>query len=167
VPVQVPISEDISGINGVARQMGTDDMDKEVIIGSYGGMRSVPRHFNSGQYGVIRRIVTDNYNTRVELFRLGEELDHAPFEIPDRFVKYVEWWALYRAYGTPGEGENTKLSDHYMSRYKNGVEMVKKRVNAVMRERSIAMGSKRVTSRDGYLQHFPANMGYARPFGRG
>jgi hypothetical protein len=111
-------------------------------------------------------LVKDDNNTRVEYFRLGKDLSQHPFELPDRVVKYVEWWAMYRAYSTPGEGENKKLADHFQMRFFAGVEQVKNRVRVTMRERTIAMGSKRTTGRDAYLQHFPADYGYGRPYRR-
>lgn len=167
VPVRVVSTEEINGIYGVIRQLTTDNLGDEPIIGSYGGLRSVPRHFCSGQYGVVRRVVSDNDATRVELYRLGKNLDQYPFEIPDRSVKYVEYWAMHRAYSQPGEGENKKMADHYKARFEAGVETLKQRVKTIMRERTIAMGSKRETSIDPYLAHFPVDMGYGRPFRRG
>jgi hypothetical protein len=127
----------------------------------------VPRHFSGQQYGVVRRIVPDAANTRVEYYRLGQDLTNAPFELPNRCVKYVVWWAMARAYSTPGEGENKKLAAHFEQRYRQGVDTLKKRIQAVNAERTVTMGSKRSTGRDGYLQHFLANYGYSRPFGRG
>lgn len=167
VPVRVIPPDEISGVYGGIRRVTSYGMDEEPLIGSYGGLRSVPRHFNSGQYGGIRRIVPDDNATRVEVFRLGDDLDETPYEVPDRAVKYIEWWAMYRAYGMPGEGENKKLADHFKQRFEQGVETIKSRVQSTMRERTIAMGAKRETSRDAYLEHFPADFGYSRPFNRG
>jgi hypothetical protein len=167
VPVTVVDTVSYSGVHGVIRQTDEYALSGETIVGSYGAMRVIPRHFSGQQYGVIRRIVPDAANTRVELYRLGNELTDAPFEIPDRAVKYVKWWVMARAYSQPGEGENKKLAIHFKERFKQGVDTIKNRINTVNRARTIAMGSKRSTGRDGYLQHFPANYGYSRPFGRG
>jgi hypothetical protein len=167
VPVTVVSSVEISGLHGGMRVVTEYGLEDEPVIGVYGGVRVVPRHFSGNQYGGIRRIVSDDNATRVELYRLGKNLDNHPFEIPDRSVKYVEWWAMHRAYSKPGEGENKKLADHFSARFEQGVQTVKTRVRTIMRERSIAMGSKRETARDGYLEHFPANYGYSRPFRRG
>lgn len=166
VPVTVNQAEEISGIYGGIRQITSYDLSSEPIIGSYGGVRVVPRHFCGSQYGGLRRLVKDDANTRVEYFRLGKNLDNHPFELPHRMVKYVEWWAMHRAYSTPGEGENKKLADHFQMRYYTGLEQLKTRVKTTMRERTIAMGAKRGTILDSYLQHFPADYGYSRPFRR-
>jgi hypothetical protein len=167
VPVTVVSTEEITGTYGAIRRITSYNLEDEPVIGSYGALRVVPRHFCGDQYGVVRRIVPDDDATRVELYRLGKDLDHHPFEIPDRAVKYVEWWAMHRAYSTPGEGENKKLADHFLARFEQGLQTMKMRIRTTMRERTIAMGSKRETGRDGYLEHFPANYGYGRPFRRG
>lgn len=148
----------------------TYDLTDEVVIGSYGSIRALPGHMATGtQYGVIRRVIPDGPGdeaTRVEFYRLGKSLGDHPFEIPDRMVKYVIWWALYRIYGVPGEMENKKLSDHFKMRYELGIGRLKTRIRDAMRERTIAMGSKRTNIRDNYLEHFPADYGYKRPFRR-
>lgn len=167
IPAFQTTTEEITGTHGVVRQMTSYEMDQEPVIGSYGVIRSVPRHFVCGsQYGAVRKLVEDDNNTRVEMFRLGKPLGEAPFEIPDRMVKYAIWWALSRAYSMPGESENPKLSEHYKQRFLAGVDRLKNRINSVNRDRAIAMGSKRTHIKDNYLEHFPADYGYARPFRR-
>jgi hypothetical protein len=155
--------------HGVIRAWTDDSLgyENEPTIGSWGITRSIPQHFVSGsQFGGMRRLVTDGHKTRVEYYRLGKPLDKHSFEIPDRMVKYVQWWALHRVYGTPGEGENQKLAEHYKMRFSMGIDRLKTRINSVMRERTIQMGSKRTSNRDAYLEHFPADFGYSRPFRR-
>ncbi len=166
--VGVPVAElptvAISGIYGAMRQCTEIGFDSEPTIGEYGVIRSIPRHFAGNQYGGIKRVVSDDLSTRVEVFRLGKELTSHPFEIPDRAVRYVEWWAMYRAFSEPGHGENSELAAHFKQRFEYGLEVMKKRVNSMMRERTIALGSKRTGRRDSYLEMFPADYGYKRPF---
>lgn len=165
VPVMRLPSEEVSGIYGAVRQISSYSFDQELVLGEYGVIRQVPRHFATGnQYGVIRRIVPDDRATRVEYFRLAKPLSEGHFELPDRVVRYIEWWVMHRAYSEPGEGENKDLASHFKNRYQNGVMALKKRINAVNRERTIAMGSKRHSHRDSYLEMFPADYGYKRPF---
>lgn len=153
--------------HGGIRQVTSYDMDVETVVGSYGGVRVVPMHFASGsQYGGVRKFVGDLNNTRVEYYRLGKPLDEAPFEIPDRMVKYAQWWALHRVYSLPGENESPKLAEHFKMRFLAGVERLKSRINSVNRDRAISMGSKRTHIKDNYLEHFPADYGYSRPFRR-
>jgi len=165
----LPTSDyETSGTFGGVRQVTSWDFDDEPVIGNFGGIRQVPAHFNSGQYGGIKQIVHDQNSTRVEYFRLGRNLDSEGFELPDRYVRYVEWWAMYRAFSTPGDGEDKKMAGHFKMRFNAGVERVKKRIKAVMDERTAAMGQKRLGERDSYLERFPVNYGYGRPFrGRG
>jgi len=166
VPVRELPTVTISGIFGGIRAFTDDefDYDDEVVVGTYGGVRQVPQQFASGQYGGVRKIIPDANATRVEYFRLGKNLRAHPFEIPDRYVRYVEWYALYRAYNTPGEGEDKALADHYMQRFQMGIEKMKKRVDDEMKERAQAMGTKRLGKLDSYLERFPSNYGYKRPF---
>ena len=167
--VGVPVSRlpvvSISGIYGPLRRITDYGLDQELVLGNYGAIRSLPRQFSTGsQYGMIRRIVPDDDATRVELFRLGNPITEHPFEIPDRAVRYIEWWTMYRAFSEPGEGENAELADHFRQRFENGLAMIKRRVNAINRERTMAMGAKRLTKRDNYLEMFPSDFGYKRPF---
>ncbi len=160
---------DLAGSRGfVAGQASyTTQWTITLPIPVYGFYRQVPQQFASGtQYGFIRRIVPDDKATRVELSRIGKDLIDHPYEIPDRAVNYVESWAMARAYGLPGEGENTVLADHFTKRYQLGVKITKDRVNNADRERTIAIGRKRQNIRDNYLEHFPADYGYSRPFRR-
>lgn len=165
VPVRRLSTQEISGVRGGIRQITDYSFDQELVLGNYGVIRQVPRQFAGGnQYGVIRRIIPDDRATRVELFRLAKPLSEGQFEIPDRAVRYVEWWVMHRAYSLPGEGENKSLAEHFKNRFNAGVDTLKRRVNAVNRERTIAMGGKRTTHRDGYLEMFPADYGYKKPF---
>jgi hypothetical protein len=155
---------EISGTYGAVRALDTlHGFDAEPISGTYGVIRSMPRHFASGsQYGIIKRIVPDDLATRVELFRLGNPMtEQDAFEIPDRAVRYVEWWAMYRAYSTPGEGEDGKLAELFKGRYAEGVKRLKNRVDTAMNERTIQMGSGRSSRRDDYLTHMPSTYGYS------
>jgi hypothetical protein len=148
---------------GVIRTVSDWGFDTEAVSGTYGIIRGVPRHFQSGRFGGARVIIPDDDALRIEYYRLGRSLQSEPFEIPDRAVRYCEYWALYRAYSSPNEGEEKKLAEHYKARYSAGADRMKKRINAQMAERTIAMGGKRQRFVDGYLSLFPGDYGYARP----
>jgi len=152
--------------HGVIRSVTDYEMDTEDVIGSWGVIRSVPGHFASGRFGGLRKIVIDDTATRVELYRTGRSLKSEPFEVPDRVVRYIEWWAMSEAYSSPGAGEDKVLADHYRARYQIGVVRLKKRMNDAMDARTIAMGAKRHGHRDTYLSRFPPDYGYKRPFRR-
>ncbi len=152
-----------TGYFGVIRTISDWGFDTEEISGTYGIIRGVPRHFPSGRFGGARVIIPDDNALRVEYYRLGRSLKSEPFEIPDRAVRYCEYWALYRAYSSPNEGEEKKLADHYKARYTSGAARMKKRIKAEMDERTITMGGKRQSYQDSYLSLFPGDYGYARP----
>lgn len=166
VPVRTIEPETISGIYGGVRKLTSYGYDSEPLIGSYGGIRSIPQHFmaSSQQYGGMKRITPDTNATRVEFYRLGRNLKQHPFEIPDRAVRYCEWWALHRAYSTPGEGEDKLLAEHYRMRHEMGSNRIKERVKDIMKERIRGMGTRRLGERDSYLERFPSDYGYKRPF---
>jgi hypothetical protein len=166
VPVRTIEPEEISGIYGGLRQITSYDYDQETVIGTYGGIRSLPQHFftSSQQYGGFKRIVPDSNATRVELFVLGGDLKKGPFKVPDRCVKYCEWWALHRAYSTPGEGEDKALADHYKYRFDTGVGRIKARAREILKEHTYGMGTRRLGKLDSYLERFPSDYGYKRPF---
>ena len=162
----------ISGTYGFIRAFSEseydyDDETYQTTNSGFGMIRQVPKEFVGGeqQYGFPRRVIQDSNATRVEIFRLGKRLsENATFEIPDRAVKYCEWWALHRAYSEPGEGEDRKMADHYRSRFDMGVKRIKNRLKAVNKERTGGMGRRRLGSRDSYLQMFPSDYGYKTPF---
>jgi hypothetical protein len=171
VPTRTIEPETISGTYGPIRAVTgtTYDYDDETVIANNGGfgiMRSVPQHFmtSSQEYGGFRRITPDSNATRVEFYRLGQDLKKHPFEVPDRVVKYCEWWALHRAYSTPGEGEDKALAEHYKMRYEMGRDRIKARANNIMKEHTRGMGRRRLGRLDSYLERFPSSYGYSRPF---
>ena len=173
VPVRQVSTVDITGVYGFVRAATANeywtDADGTPVCtqDGCGVIRQVPQHFPTNQYGMVRRIINDERATRVELFRLGHDprsMGH--FEVPDRVVKYIEWWAMYRAFSTPGEGENRELAAHFKSRFEMGKQRLSKRVNEVMRERVFAMGTKRLGKLDSYLERFPTDYGYKTPFRR-
>jgi hypothetical protein len=172
VPVSAVSPIEISGTWGAIRAFTGDtdfDWSGETVVapdGGYGVIRSVPREFvsESQQYGAPRRVVEDTNATRVEYYRLGKPLSGHAFEVPNRFVKYVEWWALHRAYSQPGEGEDKRLAEHYKGRFEEGVQRLINRKKDVTKERAYGMGQRREGSVDSYLERFPSNYGRKRPF---
>ena len=173
IPVRRISPYTITGVFGFMRAATEDEYwtnADETVIGTQGGygiIRQIPQHFPTGQYGMVRRIVDDGRATRVEIFRRGKDLrELGHFEVPDRVVKYIEWWAMYRAFSTPGEGENKELAEHFKARFEMGKERLKKRTNDVMRERVYAMGQKRLGKLDSYLERFPTDYGYKTPLRR-
>lgn len=109
--------------------------------GSWGTLREIPEHFPMGApYGVPRRLYSDDSNTRVEYFRLGKDLDEYLFELPDRFVKYVEFYAQAKALERDGPGQDLALSNHFMGRFGDGVSRMASRMAEMKRSRVGAIG---------------------------
>jgi len=114
---------DVDGTYGLLRSAEDEDgLGGWAPIGSWGVLRAIPEHFPmGGQYGIPRRLYSDEDNFRMEYFRLGKNLAEYPFELPRRFVKYVEYYAESKALERDGPGQDLALSQHFMQRFEDGV----------------------------------------------
>ena len=105
------------------------------IVGNWGGMTLDTEEFPAGgPWGSPTRTHPDLNNTRVELYRLGRELRSYGFEIPDNYVRYVEFWACSRALRREGPSQDLELADHYKDRFELGVDRLRERVRRVQTE---------------------------------
>jgi hypothetical protein len=114
---------DVTGTFGLLRDAeDTDGFGTWAPIGSWGVLREIPEHFPMGaQYGIPRRLYSDEDNTRVEYFRLGKSLDENATELPPRYMKYAEYYAQAKALERDGPGQDLKLSAHFVERFAEGV----------------------------------------------
>lgn len=119
---------DVTGFYGVEV---SDDDYTGVVIGDWGALAYDPENFPmGGPWGAPARLHPDTNNTRVELSRLNLDLDGHVFDIPDSYIKYVEFWACSRALRRDGPGQDIKLADHYAERFELGIDrMLKRRRN--------------------------------------
>ena len=133
----------VSGTFGLLRSAGdADGFGTWAPIGSWGVLKEVPEHFPMGApYGIPRRLYSDTNNTRVEYFRLGKDLDEYAFELPDRFAKYVEFYAQSKALERDGPGQDAALAQHFMGRFQDGVRRMVLRLSENKRSRLSAIGS--------------------------
>lgn len=133
----------VSGTYGILRNAGdTDGLGTWEPTGSWGCLREVPEHFHmGGLYGIPRREYSDVANVRVEYFRLGKDLGQYSFDLPDRFVRYVEHYAQAKALERDGPGQDLALSQHFMQRFDDGVSRTIKRLSEHRRSRGGAIGS--------------------------
>lgn len=95
--------------------------------------------------GTIRLInvpAANGSNTILEYFRRGATLsaDGTLLEIPDYYSDYVVWYALARAYEREGRGQDSEMSQHYQSRYSEGVARVKRRKSQALSSRTGVFG---------------------------
>jgi len=135
------------------------------FIGDTGILRSAADDFPArGPWGFPRRRRSDDDTTRLEYYRLGRPLDQYDFEIPDRFVRYVEWWGLHRAYSKDGPGEDGKLAEHYRARFELGVQRLGKRATETNRARVVMMGGGSRGRMPPPMGRPPSNYGPTRPF---
>jgi hypothetical protein len=100
-----------------------------VLFGTWGDLREIPEHFPMGaQYGIPRRLYSDDANTRVEYFRLGKDWDENGSELPERFLKHVEYYAQAKCLERDGPGQDLKLAGHFMERFDSGVRRMVRRL---------------------------------------
>jgi hypothetical protein len=158
---------DFSGSRGFLRvangnEFGTD----EDIIGTRGILRVAPEHFPSGRRGGIKAVHRDGANVRVEMFRKGV-FPEEEFEIPDRYVKYLEYYAIAKALHRESAGQDLKLSEHFMLRFESAVARTTKRMALVQQERmgTLGPGGRRLAREN--LQHLPWQYGENMPFREG
>lgn len=79
----------------------------------------------------------DTNNTRVEYFARGAALsvDGSTFEIPDRYVKYIRHFAMFRALERKGDGQDLELAQHWGQRFEQGQQRIRERMARVERTR--------------------------------
>lgn len=134
---------DVSGTYGLLRDAeDTDGLGTWSPMGSWGVLREIPEHFPmGGQYGIPRRLFSDTANTRVEYFRTGNLLEEYPYELPERFAKYVEFYAMAKTLERDGPGQDIKLAGHFMERFSEGVRRMVVRLSENRRSRISKIGS--------------------------
>jgi hypothetical protein len=81
------------------------------------------------------------------------------FEIQDRYLKYLEHFAMAMAFARKGPGQDMKMAGHYMARYEAGVERVKARGRAAGRAMSYSLGSETELRRRPPRAQLPWNYG--------
>jgi hypothetical protein len=110
--------------------------------GGFGILRvSGGDHPANGTWGTPRRIHPHTDNTKVEVFRLGRNLEeYGTFELPEAYLKYIFFYAMAQLLRRDGPGQNTELADYYMSRFEHGVLRMNRRENRMMPEYEGALG---------------------------
>ncbi len=136
------ISSDGDGIKKFRLYRAPESVEADPSSDEFG----VPRQmdFEAGSdsaYGIPRRINFDESsqaygsprvlgvsNLILEFSRKGQPLTDASFEIPDRFVRYVKDYAMWRCLRIVGPGQDLDLAEHYRQRFEAGVRVTKNRV---------------------------------------
>jgi hypothetical protein len=152
-----------TGTFGLLRSTGdTDGFGTWAPIGSWGVLREIPSHFPmGGQYGIPRRLYSDENNVRVEYFRLGKDLDEYALELPARFAKYVEFYAQAKALERDGPGQDAALAQHFMGRFGDGVRRMVLRLGENKRSRLSAIGASGKRPTKPGLARLPYRYGHA------
>jgi len=120
----------------------TDGLGTWAPAGSWGVLREIPEHFPmGGQYGIPRRLFSDDSNTRIEYWRLGKDPNEYAFELPARFMKYPEFYAVSKCLERDGPGQSMELAAHFMERFADGVTRMVRRLGECKRAVSGKIGA--------------------------
>ena len=117
-----------------------------------------------GQWGTPTRVHPQKLNIVAEISRLGRNLDHHTFEIPDAYLKYVYFFAAGRALERVGPGQDLELSKHYYDRYEAGVARLRRKKQDMNAERVGAFGGSPLGEYNFGLGDPQAPYPYGRPF---
>lgn len=139
VPSATPTTYTHSGTRGTFKGWSTELTG--TVSGTRGIVRTIPEHFPSGTlFGAPKRLTSDTSNVRVEFFRKGKSYQH--FEVPDRWVKYVEFGAMAKALEKEGPGQDLKLAAHFNQRFLLGISRAKALTADVLQQRVGRIGSR-------------------------
>lgn len=131
------------GYRGVLRNADDSEFGTESFEGSWGILRATDGHFQARSlYGAPVQLWSDDKNTKVEVLRRGRPLSSYGYEVPARFVKYAEFWALWRILLDEGPGQDLELGQHFKERYEEGKKLLQTRRDQVRMQRVGRMGGK-------------------------
>lgn len=127
------------------------------VDGTRGPLRKFPQHIPAwSRRGFPRRLYDDTKNVRVEVIRKGRDPKFGyEFEIPDRYMRYVEHYAKAKAFEHQGDSQDLKLSQHYMQRYEIGVQRLRRRAQRTLRSRVGHFGTGGIAQSKPPLVKFP------------
>jgi len=78
----------------------------------------------------------DDNNTRLEYFKRAATLgDASEFDLPDRCVKFLRFYAMSKCLGRKGKGQDPKMAKHYMARFETGVQRMVRRTSRLNAQR--------------------------------
>jgi hypothetical protein len=77
-------------------------------------------------FGIIRRWVGSEDSLLLDYSNHAPTLEEedAPELLPTQFAKYLRFYVISRALAREGEGNNSKLADHYEQKWKMGVDLL-------------------------------------------
>lgn len=81
----------------------------------------------------------------IEYTRRGATLsDSQNFEIPDRYCKFIRFFALWKCLDRDGPGQDLQFADHWAGRYNDGIARVLVRKSRVRTIRTARLGGEQM-----------------------
>ena len=86
--------------------------------------------------------------TTIEYQRRGAALstDDTAVELPDRYAKYIVFFAISKAYRREGPGQSLDLAEHYRMRFELGVARIQARKSSAQKARLGRLGGSSLRS---------------------
>lgn len=135
------------------------------VRGDKGLLRRLPGyHPSRGVIGFARRISTSSRNTAIEYSRRPRELS-SEFDIPELpayVLRYVDFYARYRALDHDGPAHDPELAEHYRLRWEAGIQRVQERLNRVYSQRVIRLGGGQETRSGPAVARPPWDLDYGQ-----
>lgn len=131
----------VTGTWGILRSL--TDLSTETVTGTWGVPRRIPAmHPMVGEFGIPRRPNKEYRNCRVEYWRnpIAVSDGRDTFELPNRYVKYLRWYAMWKAYERTGPGQDLELAEHYKTRWDAAVVNAGTRQDRVKKARVGILG---------------------------
>lgn len=163
VPAVAADAYTTTGNFGILRD--PSDISGDEVIGSWGCPRRLPGQGpigDSGGWGIPRRCYQDIHNTRIEFSRRGRPIEDQDdtFELPDRYVKYVRNYALWKALERDGDGQDLEFAGHWKMRWDAGIARMLARKNKLAaNQRKELQGRDLVVNRRPPLARLPWQYG--------
>lgn len=63
------------------------------------------------------------------------------FELPDRYVKYLRWYVMWKGLEHDGPGQDLELAEHFKARWDIGINRVLRRKRRLMSRRTTILGA--------------------------
>ena len=150
---------DLSGVTASTQEV----TGKET--GGWGVLRDEEGAFPAGNtWGSPTRRHPHEKNVMVEYFRLGNNLDGHPIEIPKAYEKYIIFYTMYKALERPGHGQNIEMAQHYEQRFAMGIDRMTKRVDRMSQERIGRFGDSGIPGPEFQLGDPKAPYPYGIPY---
>lgn len=128
----------------VAELIALEEFDECEVIWRYGILKRLPGYFPAGEQmrGFVKKVSRDDHNTRIEFYRRPGEPNsqNDVFDLPEHMLRAIKHYALHKAFGRKGVGQDLRLSAHYKMRFQSVAVRTKTRAEMAQQSKVRRMG---------------------------